>query len=136
MQSIIDAIKLKISGSTFESDVNGRVYLDEADDITLPYMVWFVVTAPKEKTFQESFRNALIQFSIFEAKTAGIAAMTTIYNDLDALFDECTLTITGDTFLRMHEENLTTMMDEITTPEGSVGVRHWAVDYEVSAQLG
>ena len=137
MNNLIDAIKAKISGSTFETDVNGRVSLDEAGDMTLPYVVWFVVTAPKEKTFQENFRNALIQFSIFVAKTAGIAAMTTIYNDLDALFDECVLTITGDTFLRMHEvpPGPTTMMDEITTPEGSVGVRHWAVDYEVSAQI-
>ncbi len=135
MQSIIDAIKLKISGSALETDVNGRVYLDEADDMTLPYCVWFVVTAPKEKTFQENFRNALIQFSIFEAKTAGIGAMTTIYNDLDVLFDECTLTITGDTFLRMNEVNLTTMMDSITTPEGSVGVRQWNVDYSVEVQI-
>ncbi len=111
------------------------MYLDEADDMTLPYVVWFVVTAPKDKMFTEVFRNSLIQFSIFEAKTAGIASMTTIYNDLDTLFDEQTLTITGDTFLRMHEENLVTMMVDITTLEGSVGVRQWNVDYSVEVQI-
>jgi hypothetical protein len=135
LNNFLAAIANKISGSTLSDDVNGRIYLDEAEDFTLPHIVYFVVTAPKAKTFQESFRNALVQFSIFTARTAGVAAMSAIYNDMDALFDECVLTVTGDTFLRMREENLTTMMEEDTTIEGAPGIRHWAVDYLVEVQL-
>ncbi len=131
MNTSIEAIKNKISGSTFESDLNGRVYLDEADELTLPHCVWFVISAVPEKTFTEVFSDALIQFSIFSAKTAGVAEIANIYNDLHALFDECALTISGNTLVWMRENNLTTMILPDTAPDGSSGIRHWAVDFEV-----
>ncbi len=133
MQSIIDAIKLKISGSMLETNVNGRIYLDEADEITLPHCVWFVVSAVPEKTFTEVFSDLLVQFSIFSAKTAGVAEIANIYNDLHTLFDECALTIASSTLVWMRETNLTTMMLPDTAPDGSSGIRAWHADYEIKS---
>ncbi len=135
MNNLIDAIKNKISGSTFESDVNGRVYLDEADEIALPHCVWFLVSAVPEKTFTEIFTDALVQFSIFSAKTAGVAEIANIYNDLKALFDECSLTISDSTLVWMRENSLTTMILPDTAPDGSSGIRAWHVDYEFKSSL-
>ena len=135
MQSIIDAIKNKISGSTLETDVNGRIYLDEADELTLPHCVWFVISAVPEKTFTEIFADVLIQFSIFSAKTAGVAEIANIYNDLKVLFDECSLTISDSTLVWMRETNLTTMILPDTAPDGSSGIRAWHVDFEFKSSL-
>lgn len=134
MNNLIDAIKAKYASSALETDVNGRIDLDESPDMTLPRVVWFVVTGVPDDVFAKKGSQTLIQFSIFVAMTSGIAAMTTIYNDLHALFDECALTITGNTHLLMRETNLTTMVEADTTTEGAPGVRHWAADYEVYFQ--
>ncbi len=135
MQALIDAIKAKISGSTFEADVNGRIYLDEADDMTLPYVVFFIVSAVPEKTFTEIFSDVLVQFSLFSAKTAGVAEIANIYNDLKTLLDECALTISDSTLVWMRENSLTTMIEPDTAPDGSSGIRHWAVDMELKSSL-
>ena len=58
-----------------------------------------------------------------------------MYKDLKALFDDCILTLlTSGTMLSMERVNLTTMADEITTETGTVGMRHWAVDYNVKVK--
>jgi len=121
--------------------VGGRIYLDEAPaGAEFPYCVFQIVTASKEKTFTEEFRDTLIQFSLFST-SQGATEITTMYKDLIALFDECTLTIppTGtvtDTLVWMRESNLVTMVDEITTPQGTSTLKHWAVDFEVKTLLG
>ncbi len=135
MQSIIDAIKLKISGSTLESDVNGRVYLDEADDMTLPYCVWFVVTFVRWKTFTETFIDALVQFSLFSAKTAGMAEIGNIEKDCKALFDECSMTISGATLVWCRAQSVTPIFESDTTLEGSVGIRHWPEELDIRILL-
>lgn len=134
MQNLIDAIKAKYASSTLSDDVNGRIDLDESADMTLPRIVWFVVTGTPDDVFAKKGSQILVQFSIFVALTSGIAAMTTIYNDLHTFFDECELTIAGNTHLLMRETNLTTMVEADTTTEGAPGVRHWAADFEVYFQ--
>ena len=57
-----------------------------------------------------------------------------MYADLIALFDDCSLSITSNTFIYMHRQNLTTMIEELTTTEGTSNVRHWAVDYNIYIQ--
>jgi len=137
MVNLISAIKTKLSGSALYNDVGGRVFLDEADQgAEFPYIVFFIVSGVPEKTFTEDMENVLLQFSLFSALSAGDAIMTTMYADLKALFDECSLSITGSTLIWMRRQNLTTMVEaDITLPDGSNGVRHWAVDYEVFTSL-
>ncbi|MHB8110499.1 MAG: tail completion protein gp17 [Syntrophorhabdaceae bacterium] len=135
MLSLLQALMSKFSGSAFSADVGGRIYLDEAPaGAQFPYGVFFIVSAPKEKTFTEEYQDTLIQFSLFST-SKGAAEITTMYNDLSALLDECSLTITGSSLVWCREQNLATMVDEMTTPEGTASVKHWAVDFEIKTSL-
>lgn len=138
MQALIDAIKNKITDSTVFNDVGGRVYFDMADTNEYPRIVYRIISAVPEKTFTESFQDILIQFDLFSAKSAAPTEITTMYKDLHTLLDECRLTITGDTLLRMYETNLVTLSEDLDEPlpDGSSGLSHWAVDYEVLIENG
>ncbi len=134
MNNLLTAIMTKISGSAFSTDVGDRVYLDQAPDgCEFPYIVFFIISDVPANTFTESLEDILVQFSIFSA-SPGATEITTIYNDPKTLFDNCALIITGDTHISMIRQNLTTMVDDIVTSMGTVGVRHWAVDYSIMIQ--
>lgn len=135
MLNILTAIKSKFLGSALSNDVGGRIYLDEAPQGTqCPYVVYSVISAPKEKTFTEEYRNTLIQFSLF-SDSSGATEISTMYSDLVSLFDECSMTITSNTMVRMKEVNLVTMTDDVTTSAGLQTVKHWAVDFEILTSL-
>jgi hypothetical protein len=134
LKNILTAIYSKFSGSAFSTDVGGRIYLDEAPNgAEFPYCVFFVVSGIPDNVFGKKGKETLIQFSLF-SKSQSVTEIATMYADLRALFDECTLSITGNTFIDMHEENLVTMVDEVTTPDGTSTVKHWAVDYQITTQ--
>ena len=130
----------KTTVSALSTYVGGRIYLDQAPEGTVfPYVVFFVVAGTPDRTFTEHYTDTLIQFSLFSS-SPGAMEITTMYANLKTLFDECALTIppTGevtDTLVWMRESNLTTMVDDITTTEGTVSVKHWAVDFEVLTSL-
>lgn len=135
MDNILKAIYGKLSGSTLSTDVGGRVYLDEAPQgCQFPYIVFFVVTAVPDKTFTEHYTDTVIQFSIFSSSSSGVE-ISGIYNDLKALYDDCTFTITSNHLVWMREQNLTTMINEVTTVDGLQTVKHWAVDFELKTSL-
>lgn len=127
LNNLLTAIMTKTVDSTLSSDVAGRIFLDEApQEAEKPYVVFFIVSDVPEKTFTEDFENIIIQFSLF-SDSEGAAEITTMYNDLKTLFDECTFSITASTLIWMNRVNLTTMFED--------GVRHWAVDYEIKTSL-
>lgn len=127
MNDLLTAIYGKFSGSTLSTFVGGRIYLDTVpQDVVLPYIAFFIVSGIPDRTFTEHYTDTLIQFSLFSDDESGIE-ITTMYDNLTTLFDECSLTITGSTLVWMRELNLTTMIDE--------SVKHWAVDYEVRTSL-
>ncbi len=137
MKNLLAAIMSKITTgpSNLYNDVGGRVFLDQAPEGTeFPYIVFFVVSNVPDKTFSEDFEDVTIQFSLFSA-SLGVNEIATIYDDLKSLFDGCALTITGYTHIWMREENLTTIVEDITTPEGTTTVKHWAVDYNIKISL-
>lgn len=133
MKNLLTAIYTKISTSQLFSDVGGRFYLDEYqgdNPPVFPYIIYQVVSAPKEKTFTEIYTNVLIQFSIFSSSSS-VVEITGLYDSLVTLFDECSMSITGYTLVSFKEENLVTMIEPITTETGESFVRHWAIDFEV-----
>jgi len=132
--NILTALMSKFSGSAFSSDVGGRIYLDEAPEgAEFPYCVFFIVSSVPEDTFTEEIENTLIQFSLFST-SKGATEITTMYNDLKTLLKDASLTVTGKTSVWLRQDNLTTMIDEITTSEGTSAVKHWAVDYSILVQ--
>ena len=134
MNNILTAITTKLSGSDFLSDVGGRVFIDEypADEqpATYPYAIFFIVSGVPDDVFNKKGRDILMQFSLFSA-SKGLTEITNMYNDLHSLFDDCTFSITSNTLIWMHEENLTTMMDKLTINNAAQTVKHWAVDYSL-----
>jgi hypothetical protein len=121
----------------FYNDIGGRFFEDEAPaGAEFPFAVFQVVTSAPERTFTEYFRETLLQISLFSLLQNPVPGeIKDMYDHQKALFDEKPLNITGNTLLWMREKNLTTLVDEITTPSGTVGVKHWAVDYEIKAAL-
>jgi len=136
MKNLLTAIIAKTNNSALSSDVGGRIYLDEASEgWQFPYVVFSIVTDTPGGVFSKDGEDILIQFSLFSTSKS-VAEIANMYEDLKALFDDCALTIppTGDatdTLIWMKRENLTTIMDEHTTPIGTVGVKAWHVDYMV-----
>ena len=134
MNNLLAAIITKCAGSAFSTAVGGRIFLDEAPDGTeFPYVVLRIVAGSPEDTFTESIEDVLIQFSLFSA-SSGAAEITGIHAALKALFDYCTLTITGSTHITMKRQGLFTMVDDITTPAGTASVKHWSVEYSIMFQ--
>jgi hypothetical protein len=134
MDELIKAIITKLSGSTISSDVNGRVFLDRAPDgCEFPYIVFFVVSSVPDWQFSERFEDTLIQFSLFSNSESAVE-ITTMLKDLRALLDDCSMTITGDTLVWFRRQNITTMVEDITTTAGTQSVKHYAVDYEAKVQ--
>ena len=131
MRALTTAICSKFLGSLLDDDVNGRFYEDEAPaGAEFPYVVYMIVSSVHERTFSECLENTSIQFSLFSSSSSS-GEVKDMYDHLRILFDECSLEINGDTLIWMREENLAVMIDDILTTEGTGGVRHWAVDYEV-----
>ena len=131
MNNLLQALMTKISGSDLSTDVGGRIYLDDAPQGTeMPYVVFFIVSDVPDNTFTENIEDILVQFSIFSS-SMGATEITGIYNHLIALFDDRDLSITGYGHLSMMRQNLTTMVEDITTVLGTTRVKHWAVDYSI-----
>ena len=134
MNPLLTAIYGKTSGSTLSSDVGGRIFLDSAPDgCEFPYIVFFIVSNVPDWEFVERFEDTLVQFSLFSSSSSAVE-ITAMYSDLKALFDDCSMAITGDTLIWFRRQNLVTMVDEITVADGTQTVKVWHVDYEVKVQ--
>ena len=134
MKNILTAIYSKFTGSDLSSYVGGRIYLDQApESCEFPYVVYSVVSVIPDDVFAKKGKHTLIQFSLFSSNPSAVE-ISTMHGYLKALFDDCSMTITSNTLLWMHEVNLTTMVEDITVGEGVQSVKHWAADYEVVTQ--
>lgn len=134
MNNLLTAIYSKFTGSTLSTAVGGRIYLDEAPENTAyPYVVYQIISSVPEDHFNEYLDNTLIQFSLF-SDSRSASEVSTLYGYLKTLFDDATLTITSTTHLWTVRQNLMTMIEDVTTTAGTVGVRHWAVDYSILTQ--
>ena len=151
MQQLIDALKLKFTDSTIYNQVGGRVYFEEAEAQDLPRVVYHIISSSPDDTFTESFEDTLIQIDLFSSKSAAPTEIGTMYSNLKALFstvipapisktvEGCSLTLTGTgTVLWMKRTNLVTFSEDFDTPlpDGSSGLFHWCVDYEVNLDNG
>ena len=134
MNDFLAAIMTKFSGSELSNDVGGRIFLDEAPEGTeYPYVVFRIIAGTPQDTFKDAIEETLIQFSLYSISD-GAAEITTMYGHLKSLLDWQLLTVSGDTCIWVMRQNLFTMFDDVTTPTGTVGLRHWAVDYSILVQ--
>ncbi len=131
MENLKKAIYSKAVGSAFLTAIAGRFHDTEAPQGSeFPYTVYKVVIDIKVWDFKERYEDALIQFSIFSSDLDDSTEINDIYTKLNTVYDESLLNITGARSIWMWKNNLTTLRDEITTPEGTVGVWAYHVDYD------
>lgn len=134
MKNTLTALYGKFSGSSFSSDVSGRIYIDQAPErVEFPYCVYFVVSGVPDNVFAKKGKEFIVQFSLFSASKRE-TEITTMFNDLLSLLDETTFSITGHTLIACEFDNLTSMVEEITTTDGTATVKHWAVDFRIVTQ--
>lgn len=99
MKALLDAIYSRFQGSSLDSALGGQLYLDEAPQHTLlPYAVFSLPSGVTEFTFTETRERVLIQFDLYADSNA---AVCDLYEELKALFDDCTLDVAGHLFLKM-----------------------------------
>jgi hypothetical protein len=132
MNNLFTAIYGKLSGSTLSTYIGGRLFNDEAPENTeFPYMVFKLISDIPEYPGGKIMENVRIQFSIFSISSS-VLEITTALSYLQSLYDDCSLTITSNTLVYFIRGMLTTMYDDITTPEGTVGLRHYAQEYNIT----
>lgn len=131
MNNLLTAIMTMTAGSALSARVGGRIFEGEAPQGTeFPYVVITIVTDVQADTFKDKLEDLTVQFSLYSI-SQGLAEITGMFADLKALFDDAVLTIAGNYHILIARENLTTMQDEFTTPQGTASGRHWAVDYRL-----
>ena len=135
MNNLLTAIIAKTAGSALSTAVGGRIFEGEAPEGTeFPYVVISIVSDRQADTFKDKLEDINIQFSLYSA-SKGLAEITGMFANLKALFDDAVLTITSNSHILISRQGLSTMLDDITTPAGTVGLRHWAVDYWIITQV-
>jgi uncharacterized membrane protein len=130
--NLYTGIMAKTVSSTLSTLVGGRIYSGSApSNVQYPYVVFFSVGGFLEKTWTEDLRRLTIQFSIFSTSEA-LSEIAAIEAAIEALFDEQLVTVTSANqvwFIKMTEPM--DIFEDVTPPDGSSKVTHWAVDYEV-----
>jgi len=135
LSNFLTSIGLKLQDSAIWNDVGGRCYLDTADSPDTPYLVYSIVSGVPDNAFAQIGESVLMQFDLFSARSAGPTEITTMYADLTALLDDCTLTITGQNCAKFQRQNLVTMVEDLSAlQDGSNILIHYAIDYEVDYQ--
>lgn len=135
MKALTTAIYAKASGSAFSTAIGGRLYKGRAPDgAVYPYVVYMVISETPDPTFSDDLENVLVQFSIFSSASSSGEAED-IYALLCALYDNCALTITGETMIYMQRQVATPMVEDHVTVSGTLEVWHYAVDYAVLTRV-
>jgi hypothetical protein len=122
--------------NSFYSAIGGRLYEGSAPDTApKPYAVYFIVSAPKDKTFSEEYTDFSLQLSIFSENSSS-AEISLAYHYAHTLYDEQPLTITGSTLVWMKEVNMYgPVKEEFTTVSGTEKVWALHIDFEAKTSL-
>ena len=135
VKELSQAIFGKLSGSALSAHIGTRLYKGRApENAEYPYIVYMIVANRPDKTFNTNYEETLLQFSLFSA-ASGSTEVEDMYEDLIALYDECSMTITSQTLIWMRRENATLIVEDHTTPAGTVQVWHYAVDYLIDTKV-
>jgi hypothetical protein len=107
------------------------MFFDEAPEgLEYPYVIFSIISDLPDWFLNGKFEETLMQFSIYSI-SAGLTEITGILTNLRALYDDCSLSISGETLINFQRGNLMAMTDEITTTAGTETLKHWAQEYEI-----
>ena len=112
MKELIKAIyaKAKADSDLYEG-VGSDIFYGQAppdSGVTMPWITFNVISEIPQLTFRKAdeFRNAIVQFSIFDDRP-GIDNIADLFDKLDTVFNEVTLTYDTKTAIGCKWENTT-----------------------------
>lgn len=129
MKPLFQAIYNEYNSTALDTALSDQFYLGKADQgISMPYVVYKLISNTPEYTFDSRvIERARVQFSIYSDSNSA-SEVTDLYTTLKAVFDDCSLTVSGYTFLKMERVNA------ILIPDLENGLWHYAVDYIIELQ--
>ena len=116
----------------FNDDITGLktavtgLYLDKAPQGTeYPYIVYHRISGRPDWTFTEDMENTLLQFNIYDNNSSS-ATVNDIFEKFKAVYDWCTLDVTGWNSIYMKRE-----LDELTREND---IWRYLVQYRIEIQ--
>lgn len=99
MKELLTAIYTKYTGCALASSLTGGLHADEAPPETaFPFGVLTVVDVNPIYTMNTVHELARVQFDLFHNNHS---SLLDIYDSLRTIFDDCTLSVTGYSFVSM-----------------------------------
>ena len=134
MKALRNAIYAKCAGSALDTLINGQIFYGKAPTGTrYPYVVFSRVSAVDDKTFDKEYDNALIQFSVFSANSSSSNEAHDIAEVVKALYNKCTLSISGKTLIAMEKMNdVGPIEDDSISQDGADGGWACFLDFDVT----
>lgn len=133
--SLIAAIESRFSTSAASSDVGGRVYYRKSPDNEFPRIVYSFITTNPDNVFARKGESVLVQVDIFTVDSEDDTLMDTIYTDLRMLLDDWNVTVASVGSFEFTWQNMIEISEDVAVDDGSSGILHRAVDYQVDYQM-
>ena len=134
MKNLATALYAKIAGSAFSTSIGGRLYQARAPQgVTWPYAVYYLISDVPRDTFTDRLEEVIVQFSIF-SQSSGSTEIEDIVTNLKSLFDNCSLTITGNTHIMMNRQGSSLTSVPADTELGTGEYWQADLDYETIMQ--
>lgn len=78
----------------FKGAITGLFYSEAPQGTAFPYVVYHLITGTPNNTYTEKAENIIIEFLICSSNDSS-SEVDTIYDYLDALYNDCALTVSG-----------------------------------------
>lgn len=136
MNILRPAIEAKALDSAIYNDVGGRFNYEDEASTDYPRVVFSRVSGTPDNAFAKTGESVLLQFDLFSMVSAGVSELETMEIDLKALFDDCTMTLTGRLLCGFSRTNtIGPMKEDISAlQDGTSMIRHTVIEYEVDYQ--
>jgi len=136
MKALDTAIFGKLAGSLLDADIGGRFFKGKADAGTdYPYVIYFGVSDAPDNVFAKKGESRLLQFSLF-SKTPSSSEIEDMRDHLRALYDDCSLTVTGHNITQFSWQNTIPPQKEDVDalPDGTTEIWVCHIDYQIDTQ--
>jgi hypothetical protein len=122
--------------NSFNTAIGGRMFFSQAPENTVfPYCVYSYITGHPRFSYTEEMTEMIIQFSIFSSASSS-GEVHDLMTALKARFDDCTFPVTSSKVALFIRGNEGLAREEYETPEGTQGIWHYHVDYDVTLNRG
>lgn len=123
MQALFSAIMTKFSGSSLSTNLVGRMYASEAKQgVSKPYGVFSIVSNTVDYTFDSRTEDILLQFNLV-SESRSVVEINSLFEDLKTLYDDCILTVSGYSHVKM-ERDFSYLMRDAEENEWNYAVQY------------